>query len=266
MLRKVLIVSVLILTACATSPTGRKQFVFMPESQMTVMGVRSFQQIQQDMPRVKDAKVNAYVQCVGNAITRLPDVQRYSKDWEIVVFEDPNVNAFALPGGKIGVYRGLLGVAETADQLAAVMGHEVGHVLARHGNERVSQQFAVGESMALLEGWMASQNVGHRNSAMALLGLGTQVGILLPFSRVQESEADEVGQKLMAQAGFDPRASVALWHNMGKDGSRQPPQFLSTHPSHSTRISDLQAGMAEPLKLYEQARAAGRSPNCVVVK
>ena len=266
MFRKLLIVSVLILTACATSPTGRKQFVVMPESQMTVMGVQSFTQMQQDTPVVTDAAVNNYVRCVGNAIIRLPEVQRYSSDWEIVVFEDSAVNAFALPGGKIGVYRGLLGVAETPDQLAAVMGHEVGHVLARHGNERVSQQFAVGETMTLLEGWMASKNVANRNSAMALLGLGTQVGILLPFSRVQESEADEVGQSLMAQAGFDPSASVTLWQNMGKDGGKQPPEFLSTHPSHSSRIDDLRAGMGEPLKLYEQARATGRTPNCVAVK
>lgn len=248
--------------ACAVSPTGRKQLTLMPESQMIVMGVQSFNEIQDNTPSEKDPQVNAYVQCVADAITRLPEVRKQSADWQVVVFDDETVNAFALPGGKIGVYKGLLRVAETQAQLAAVMGHEVGHVLARHGNERVSQQFAVGQTLAILDAWMAAGNKSNRDSAMALLGLGSQVGVLLPFSRLQESEADTIGQDLMARAGFDPRESATLWQNMGKASGGQPPEFLSTHPAHKTRIKELQAGMPRALDLYHQAQSAGLRPEC----
>jgi predicted Zn-dependent protease len=255
--------AVLVLAAaCAVSPTGRKQLTLMPDSQMTVMGVQSFNEIQDQTPAVKDPAINTYVQCVAGAITRLPEVRKQSADWQVVVFDDKTVNAFALPGGKIGVYKGLLPVAQTPAQLAAVLGHEVGHVLARHGNERVSQQFAVSESLAVLDAWMAAGNKANRESAMALLGLGTQVGVLLPFSRAQESEADAIGEELMARAGFDPRESITLWRNMSQAGGGQPPEFLSTHPANETRIKGLQSGMGRAVKAYQQAQAAGVRPAC----
>lgn len=267
MYKKITLVTLFVaLTACAVSPTGRKQFIFMPESQMVVMGVQSFSQMRDETPPVKDAAINNYVQCVADAITRLPKVQENSADWEVVVFDAPEVNAFALPGGKIGVYKGLLGVAETPDQLAAVLGHEVGHVLAHHGNERVSQNFAVGQTLSLLENWMAANNTANRQMVMSALGLGSQVGVLLPFSRLQESESDQIGLELMAQAGFDPRESVKLWQNMGKNGSQQPPQFMSTHPSHGTRINELNEAMPQALALYQQARSAGKQPACKAPK
>lgn len=251
-----------LLVACATSPTGRRQLVLLPESQLVVMGVQSFHQIQDNTPIEKRPAVTNYVQCVADAITRLPQVQEFGTDWELVVFDSKEVNAFALPGGKIGVYNGLLTAAQTPNQLAAVIGHEVGHVLARHGNERVSQQFAAQQGLAVLDAWMASNNAGNRQTVMGLLGLGTQVGVLMPFSRIQESEADTIGMHLMAMAGFDPRESVTLWQNMGKSGGKAPPEFLSTHPSHDTRIHDLEAGMATAVARYEEARAAGRRPAC----
>lgn len=254
-------VAALVMAGCATSPTGRKQLLLLPESQLVVMGVQSFHQLQDSTPIENRPVVNAYVRCVADAITRLPQVQEFSQDWEVVVFDAKEANAFALPGGKIGVYNGLLTAAQTQDQLAAVVGHEVGHVLARHGNERVSQQFAAQQGMALLDGWMATKNAGSRQTVMGLLGLGTQVGVLMPFSRIQESEADRIGLHLMAMAGFDPRASVMLWQNMGKGGG-SPPEFLSTHPSHDTRIQDLEEGMASAVTRYEEARAAGRRPAC----
>lgn len=260
--KSVAVLIVLTAVACAVSPTGRRQLTLLPDSQLVVMGVQSFNEIQDNTPRETDTSINAYVQCVAGAITRQPEVQRQSADWQVVVFDEDTVNAFALPGGKIGVYRGLLTVAQNQSQLAAVLGHEVGHVLARHGNERVSQQFAVGEALAVLDAWMVAGNKSNRESAMALLGLGTQVGVLLPFSRVQESEADTIGQDLMARAGFDPRESVALWQNMGKAGGAQPPEFLSTHPAHKTRIQDLQSGMGRALALFQQAQAEGIRPAC----
>ncbi len=258
----ILMVILFLLAACATSPTGRNQFVMMPKAQMVVLGVQSFQQLQNETPLVKNKTMTVYVQCVAQAIIDLPSVQQISSDWEVQVFDDNAVNAFALPGGKIGVNKGLLKAAQSADQLAAVLGHEVGHVLARHGNERVSQQFAMGQVMTLMESWMAVNNSEYRKTAMAALGLGAKVGVLLPFGRVQESESDEIGQDLMARAGFDPRASVTLWQNMAKLSAKQPSEFLSTHPSHKNRIKDLQSNMGQALALYETAQAAGRTPNC----
>jgi predicted Zn-dependent protease len=251
-----------LVVACATSPTGREQFMMMPESQMAAMGVQSFDEMKKQTPPDKDPAVNAYVQCVADAITQLPEVRKESTSWEVVVFDDKQVNAFALPGGKIGVYKGLLGVAKTPGQLAAVLGHEIGHVLAHHGNERISQQFAVGEALALIESWMAVKNTASRDTAMAVLGLGAQVGILLPYSRIHESEADRIGQDLMASAGFDPHESVALWQNMAKAAGGQPAEFLSTHPAHKTRIADLQAGLDGAMLIYQQAQAAGHKPEC----
>lgn len=257
-----LVVALALTVACATSPTGRRQLMLMPDAQMNAMGNQAFREMENETPVNKDPSINSYVKCVADAITALPRVQEESPDWEVVVFDDKTVNAFALPGGKIGVYKGMLTAAQTPGQLAAVIGHEVGHVLARHGNERVSQQFAVGETLALVDAWMAASNRDNRQAAMALMGLGAQVGILLPFSRTHESEADTIGQELMATAGFDPRESVTLWENMSKLGGAQPPQFLSTHPSHVTRVADLQEGLDRIVPLYEQARAAGHRPQC----
>lgn len=259
--RFALIGLLVLVSACATSPTGRKQLTLIPESQMASMGTQAFTQLREETPAVAETVLDAYVQCVARAIIAVPEVQRWSTDWEVVVFDDGQVNAFALPGGKIGVYRGLLTVAGTPGQLAAVIGHEVGHVHARHGNERVSQNFAVGQTLALVEAWMVAGNRAHRETAMAALGIGAQVGVLLPFSRSHESEADEIGQELMARAGFDPAEAVALWRNMARAGGGGP-EFLSTHPAHDTRIRDLQAGVDRFAGLYRDARAAGLRPDC----
>jgi predicted Zn-dependent protease len=245
------------LAGCTTSPTGRSQLMFMPESQMTQMGLQAFDNIKKETPVDKDATTNAYVQCVGQAITR--EVGRGS--WEIVVFEDNDANAFALPGNKIGVNTGLLKVAENQDQLATVIGHEVAHVLSHHSNERVSQKFAVQEGLALITA-MASPHSATGQSMMGLLGVGAQYGILMPYSRIQESEADRLGLDLMAKAGFNPRESLNLWKNMTRAGGDQPPEFLSTHPSYGTRITDLNAHLPVALRLQQKALQLGRHPSC----
>ena len=185
--------------------------------------------------------------------------------WELQVFEDDSANAFALPGGKIGVHTGLLRVARTPGQLAAVLGHEVGHVLARHSNERVSQQ--LGAQLGLLTagsliGAISQTGSPDQQLIYQALGVGTQLG-LLKFSRLQESEADGIGLELMAQAGFDPRESIELWKNMEHASQGQPPEFLSTHPSHGTRIADLSAGMPEAQQSWKRATSAGRQPRCL---
>jgi predicted Zn-dependent protease len=222
------------------------------------MGVAAYAEAKKETPPSTDAKVNGYVKCVADAVTA--EVQKGPKEWEVTVFAKDQVNAFALPGAKIGVYTGLLDVAKTQDQLAAVIGHEVAHVLAKHGNERVSTAYATQTGLQLLESMVGGASSDKRN-IMALLGVGAQVGVLLPFSRTQESEADLLGLDLMASAGFDPRASIALWKNMEAAGNGGP-EFLSTHPAHGTRIHDLEKRMAKALPLFEKARAQGKVPHC----
>ena len=157
----------------------------------------------------------------------------------------------------MGVYTGMLNVAENQDQLASVLGHEVGHVLAQHGNERASQPQLTNVALA------AAAGSGYVDTAtMQALGLGAQIGILLPYSRTHESEADVIGLDLMAEAGFDPRQAVQLWKNMEKAGGGAPPEFLSTHPASDTRIDNMLSKMAGALKTYNDARAKGRKPAC----
>lgn len=244
--------------ACTTSPTGRRQLQFFPEDQMVQMGAAAFQQMKQQVPVSDAPQVNEYVNCVARAITEVLPEQR---DWEVTVFEEESANAFALPGGKIGVHTGLLDVAKSQGQLATVVAHEVGHVIADHSNERVSTAFAANAGLQLANA-LAGGDSQEKQMLMGLLGLGAQFGVLLPFSRTQESEADTVGLELMAKAGFDPREAVELWKNMESGAGGQPPEFLSTHPSHDTRIDNLRDQMPQAMKLYQQALAQGRRPNC----
>ncbi|MDH3870652.1 MAG: M48 family metallopeptidase [Gammaproteobacteria bacterium] len=258
MSRFLIIVSVALalLAGCATSPTGRSQLILMPDSQMDQMGLQAFTAIKKETPVERSTTTNSYVQCVARAITR-----EVGGSWEVVAFKDEDANAFALPGRKIGVNTGLLEVAENQHQLAAVIGHEVMHVLSNHSNERVSQKFAVEQGLGLISA-AASPQTGTGKTLMGLLGVGAQFGVLLPYNRIQESEADLLGLDLMAKAGFDPRQSVKLWINMGRSGGGQPPQFLSTHPSHASRITDLQKHMPVALRLQDKARQMGKRPAC----
>lgn len=247
-----------LLVACATSPLGRKQLLLLPDSQVDQMGVTAYAQMKSSQPLSSDPAQSDYVQCVTRTLLKqLPE----SGSWEVNVFSDESANAFALPGNKIGVNTGLLKVAQDQNQLAAVVGHEIGHVMARHGNERMSIQFATQTGMQLLQ-TISEADPEKKALVLAAMGMGAQYGVVLPFSREHESEADLIGLKLMAQAGFDPRASITLWQNMAKASGGSPPEFLSTHPSHSTRIRDLEKGLAEVMPLYQQALQAGLKPAC----
>jgi predicted Zn-dependent protease len=238
--------------ACATSPLGRRQLILVDDSQMHEMGIASFTQMKQKMPETKDAKISAYVGCVARNVTSV--MPGGSAAWEIRVFEDKNINAFALPGGKIGVFTGLLKAAQNQDQLAAVIGHEVAHVIAGHSAERVS------ESMAAQMGGAAVQAATGVDPQV--LGIATNVFFLLPHSRTHEAEADILGLDYMAKAGFDPRQAPVLWENMARAGGDKPPEVLSTHPSDKTRIDGLTRRLAISMPLYEQAQAAGKKPRC----
>ncbi len=260
LLAAVLLASVI--PACATSPLGRRQLKLHSNHEMTRMGIQSFEKIKDDAPRSKDRAVVAYVECVARMIVGAMDEGRV-EGWEVVVFEDDSANAFALPGRKIGVHTGLLKVARNQDQLAAVLGHEVGHVIAGHSNERVSQSQLAQGGMVLAS--IASQQSGmtpEQRQVLGLLGVGAvQYGVLLPYSRVHESEADLIGLDLMARAGFDPRQSVSLWQNMAQAGGG-PPELLSTHPSHGTRIRDLRRRIPDAERLRDEALRSGAAPRC----
>lgn len=226
-------------SACSSSPTGRQQVLLFSGQEMSQLGAQSFEELKKNEKINTDPKINNYVQCVSLAITDNLPPQTDFKEWEVVVFDSDQVNAFALPGGKIGVYTGLLKVAKNQDQLATVIGHEVAHVIANHSNERLSNSQVV--DMGLQISSTAISGTEYHDMTMAGLGLGAQYGIMMPYGRTQESESDIVGLRLMADAGFDPKQSVELWKNMAAAaGSNQPPELLSTHPSHSTRINDLQ--------------------------
>ncbi len=259
--RHLLVALVFVTAACTTSPLGRSQLVLFPNAEMQQMGAAAYKEMRSQTPATTDGRKDAYVQCVSNHILNaMPNTN--PGDWEITVFESEQANAFALPGGKIGVYTGLLDVAEDQHQLATVIGHEVAHVLANHSNERVSTAFVTQSGLQLVQVAVGGSGSTVGKQLYGLLGLGAQVGVALPFGRKQESEADLLGLDLMAKAGFDPRQSVVLWQNMTKAAGQRPPEFLSTHPSGERRINDLSARLDSAMQLSLQARSAGRNPNC----
>ncbi len=244
--------------------TGRRQLTLIDDDKMDELGVAAFASLKKEAKLNRDPATNRYVVCVAAAILEVIPHEHGPKDgrWEVLVFEDATPNAFALPGGKIGVHTGMLEVATTPGQLAAVLGHEVGHVLLQHGNERMSQSILADTALntASMAAGVASPE--YRDLIMGGLGVGAQYGVLLPFSRKHESEADEVGQIFMAQAGFDPSEAITLWQNMAKAGGQGPAEWQSTHPSDETRIARLKANLPKSMGEYERARAAGKKPNC----
>lgn len=249
--------ALLLLSACATSPTGRTQFIYMPDNQVDQMGLQAFNSMKSKEPVSRDPRQNQFAQCVAYAITRETGGQ-----WEVVVFQDESLNAFALPGNKIGVHTGLINLVDNQDQLAAVIGHEIGHVLSRHSNERLSQETAVSTGLSMVQA-VTQPQTAMGQTALGLLGVGAQYGVILPYSRIHETEADTIGLDLMARAGFDPRQSINLWLKMDKAAQGgQPIEFMSTHPSHGSRIDNLNQRMNNALQLQQQALNAGKQPHC----
>jgi predicted Zn-dependent protease len=262
---KLLILISLVLASCSTSPTGRRQMTIMPEGQLASMGAQSFEELKKKTPIEKDPRINAYVKCITDPILKATGPVEGVSSWEVVVFKDKQVNAFALPGGKIGVYTGIIKIATTPDQLAAVLGHEVGHVMAKHGNERVSQGMASQIALAGTAIALGKDGKLDKKSQMIVagLGVGMQFGVLLPFSRTHESEADVIGLELMSKAGFNPEDSVQLWKNMAKaSGGKQPPQWMSTHPSNQTRIDNLTKNIPKYAPYYQKIVQKGDAPEC----
>lgn len=250
-----------LLAGCATttSSTGRRQYVGgVSQQELDKLGAQAFAETKQKQTLSRDPQQNAYVRCVvDDLIAQLP-AQWRGQPWETAVFADKEPNAFALPGGKVGVNTGIFGVATNQDQLAAVLAHEIGHVVEHHHDERITRQMGASVGVQLL-GALAGDYGTLASQGGSLLA---QTGFLLPGSRTQESEADIVGQRLMAQAGFDPAQAVNLWQNMIAAGGSRPPQWLSTHPDPQSRIQELRARASTLQPDYRQARAQGRIPRC----
>ena len=256
-------VGLMVISGCETNPyTGRSQLLMTSVSEEMKMGAQAYSQVKSD-PKLKQSQDPREIDPVKRVAARIVEAAKRSKyaemaqqfQWEVTVIkDDKTANAFALPGGKMAVYTGLFPIAKTEAGLAAVMGHEVVHALARHGAERMSQGQLTNAALQVVGTAAGASGGGGMlgQATMAALGVGAQVGVLLPFSRKHESEADYVGILLAADAGYDPREAVALWERMGQTSSGgAPPEFMSTHPSHETRIAQLKKWMPEAMALYQ---------------
>ncbi|MCB0534337.1 MAG: M48 family metallopeptidase [Lewinellaceae bacterium] len=232
-----------------TAFTGRKQLNLFPASEINQMSFAEYKSFLTENKPVTTGKDVDLVRRLGNDLRAAVEVYYKSKGlqnelknfaWEFNVVDDPNtINAFCMPGGKVVVYTGIIKVAQTEDALAVVMGHEIAHALANHGNERMSQGVVAQLGLTSLQVALAQKPAQTRDMLLAAAGVGTQVGVLLPFSRKHESEADEIGLYLMAMAGYDPNAAAPFWERMTQSGGSRPPEFLSTHPDPSKRSERL---------------------------
>lgn len=243
-----LLLSLLLLSGCLTVPeTGRRQVMLISTSQEMQLGLSAFQQMKKETPVSRDPAVNAMVQRVGRriaAVAELPGAQ-----WEFVVFDSKQANAFCLPGGKVGIYTGILPITKDEAGLATVIGHEIAHAVARHGAERVSEGILLQTGGGLLGASLSSADPRTQVLVMTAYGIGAKVGRELPHSRGQESEADHIGLIYMARAGYDPAAAVGFWQRFAdhsrSQGGGGTPAFLRTHPLDTVRIQQIQQWLPE---------------------
>jgi predicted Zn-dependent protease len=251
-----------LLTGCASVPmTDRSQLQLVPMGQMAQLSSQQYREVLSQSKVLKEGPQADMVRRVGGRIARatedFADLNGIETqfDWEFNLIKDDNqVNAWAMPGGKVAFYTGILPLTRNETGVAVVMGHEVAHVLARHGSERFSQNMLAQVGTLAVAQALKSKPEATANLVLAAVGAGAQVGVLLPYSRLHEAEADRIGLMLMAMAGYDPREAVPFWQRMAEKGGAKPPEFLSTHPADSRRVAELQRHMPEALKLY---RAAG---------
>jgi predicted Zn-dependent protease len=242
-----------VVIGCVTNEAGRKQFMLISNQEEMKLGLNSFDQMKTNMPISKDAAANAMVRRVGDRIKSVVNLS--GAQWEFVVFESKEANAFCLPGGKIGVYTGIIPLVKDDAGLATVLGHEIAHATLHHGAERMSHAVAV-QALGQGLGYTVDSTNPKWTAAFAqLYGVGSQVGFELPHSRKSESEADKMGLFYMAKAGYDPEAAVAFWQRFAdygkQSGSKPPFKWLSTHPDEGTRIQQLRALMPEAKAMYK---------------
>lgn len=251
---------IMLVTACAHAPfTGRRQLMLSSEGSESSMGYQAFGQIKKKYKISHDPAINAEVQKVGKrvaAAAKRPDFR-----WEFVVFDDKEANAFCLPGGKVGIFTGILKYTKDEAGLATVISHEVAHAMARHAGERMSQSLLTQLGGIGLGAALGGLSPLAGQAAMTGYDVGTQLAFLLPYSRKQEYEADHIGLILMAKAGYDPEQALEFWKRMSaKDKKSKPPQFMSTHPTDENRLQELQAFLPEARKYYTPQMAETATP------
>jgi predicted Zn-dependent protease len=246
------------LTAGLVSPA---QALFVSEREIERQAQNEFRNMQKGIPLSEDKNARRYVECVSFRIINQLEEPYASMNWEVELFENDAANAFAMPGGKIGVFTGIFKVADNQDSLAAVIGHEVAHVTEKHSLKRARTQSRTNLGVVIASSALGGGNV-PRGAVNDVLTTGAAIGLTLPYGRKQESEADVDGLLYMAGAGFDPRASLTLWKNMSELSKGSPPEFLSTHPSDERRMDGLVKNLSPALVKYNQAIAKNGRPSC----
>jgi predicted Zn-dependent protease len=249
--------------SCSTVPiSGRHQLNLVSDSEILPLASAQYDTFLMENKLSTDTQKTAMIRRVGGRIQGA--VETYLRQnnnieqiagyhWEFNLIQSDEINAWCMPGGKVVVYTGLLPITQDEAGVAVVLGHEIAHAVAKHGSERMSQGLLEQFGGAALSAALASKPAATQQLAMAAFGVGTQVGVLLPFSRTQESEADHLGLIFMAIAGYDPHAAVSLWERMAAQGGQKPPEFLSTHPADATRIAAIKKLMPEAMKYYKPA-------------
>lgn len=255
-----LLSALLILDSCSTVPlTGRKQFVAIPSSQMLALSADSYTQVLDEYTLSSNRAYVDMVKKVGKKLTLAVEAYMDENnmetlldgyDWQYNVLVSPDLNAWCMPGGQIAFYEGIMPVCADESGVAVVMGHEIAHAVAKHGNERMSQELAIQMGGMALNEAMKEQKEETIALAMLAFGVGSQLGVQLPYSRTHESEADELGLYFMAMAGYNPRVAPEFWGRMNEKGGERPPEFLSTHPDPSNRIAHLNEIMPKAMEYY----------------
>lgn len=256
-----LLPAIFFLSSCGSVPvTGRRQLKLIPDSQINSMSYGQYDEFLASNKLSEDPKKTAMVKRCGRRIQNAVEeyfAQRNMSDvlegyrWEFNLVKDDTVNAWCMPGGKVVINTGILPIAKNETGLAVVMGHEIAHAIANHGNERMSQSLLVNLGTTALDKALEDEPETTRKIFMTSVGVGSKVGVLLPYSRLHETEADRLGLKFMAMAGYDPREAIDFWGRMADlKGGESTPEFLSTHPSDETRIADLREMLPEALEYY----------------
>lgn len=260
-LKSLAVLLLFIAVACSSVPlTGRSQLRLLPDSQLATLGLDSYKQVLSESKLSDDPAQVETVRRVGMRLARAAEdylrannLSTANYAWEFnVIKDDKTANAWCLPGGKVAVYSGILPITKNDAGLAVVMGHEIAHALANHGNERMSQGMMAQMGEIALSTALKNQPGQTKNLFMTSYGVASQVGVLLPYSRVHESEADRIGLTLMAMAGYDPHEAIPFWQRMNESGGARPPEFLSTHPAPESRINNIRQYIPEAMAVYKK--------------
>ncbi len=240
--------------------TGRVAPIALSSDQEEALGLQSYQEVLQQSRTVDSGPELQQVVGVARRLVQVVDPESKKFDWQVSLIESDQANAFCLPGGKIAIFTGILPFTQSEAGLATVMGHEIAHATSRHGAERMFKDKMVQTALMGAQGSVMEMDPAQQKAVLGALGAGIQYGIVLPYGRDHESEADEIGLMYMARAGYDPRESIAFWERMSQAGGQQPPEWASTHPAHGTRIERLKALMPKAMEAYQAALQAGPQP------